>query len=75
MINKDLSAMNFLVSESNKVTDSNLATQQVAVETVDIFCGSENIEKMGFLKINTEGSDMDVLKGLKRCLPSKKIQL
>ena len=75
MINKDLSVMNFLVSESDKVTDSDLATQRVAVETVDSFCTSENIDKIIFLKFDTEGSDMKVFKGAEEMLTTQFFQL
>jgi FkbM family methyltransferase len=36
---------------------------QVKVTTVDAFCGDNRLERIGFLKIDTEGGDLDVLRG------------
>jgi len=45
----------------------------VRVETLDNFCLSNNVNKINFLKIDTEGHDMDVLKGGKKMLSNHNV--
>jgi FkbM family methyltransferase len=42
--------------------------------TVDAFCLENNIENVSILKIDTEGNDLNVLKGASRLLKEKKVQ-
>jgi FkbM family methyltransferase len=46
---------------------------EVEVTTLDIFCLQNNIEHIDFLKMDVEGSELDVLKGAKRMLSEKRI--
>jgi FkbM family methyltransferase len=43
---------------------------EVATETIDRYCEANRIEQIRFLKIDTEGHDIDVLKGAKDMLAS-----
>ncbi|WP_176500822.1 FkbM family methyltransferase [Sphingomonas sp. HMP9] len=36
---------------------------QIRIETIDAFCAENGIERIDFLKIDTEGHDLEVLKG------------
>lgn len=47
----------------------------VVVDTVDGFCRDQAIERIGFLKIDTEGADLDVLKGADAMLSNQKIDV
>jgi hypothetical protein len=38
-------------------------TEEVAIERLDEFCGRNSIREIGFLKVDTEGYDLEVLKG------------
>ena len=44
-------------------------------DTLDHFCGEHNIQKIDFIKIDTEGSELDILKGAKRMLAEQKIDI
>ena len=48
--------------------------QDVNVITVDNFLETENIDKVGLMKIDVEGLDLDVLKGAEKTLKAKKVQ-
>ncbi|MCX7792178.1 MAG: FkbM family methyltransferase [Chloroflexaceae bacterium] len=47
----------------------------VQVETVDRFCAAEGITHISYLKIDTEGADLDVLRGAEAMLESRRIDL
>jgi len=49
-------------------------TQIVNVITVDDFLRSEKIDKVGLVKIDVEGMDLEVLKGAEKTLNSKKVE-
>ena len=46
---------------------------QVEVTTVDAFCGANGLERIGLLKIDTEGGDLDVLRGAEDMLSAGRI--
>lgn len=45
------------------------------ISTLDEFCKDQNINKIDFLKIDTEGHELDVIKGAKNLLLSGKISI
>jgi FkbM family methyltransferase len=47
----------------DKTGDGVVERKNVRVEKLDNFCKSNNIKEINFLKVDTEGHDMDVLKG------------
>lgn len=49
-------------------------SQQVDVSTIDIFCKENLIESIDFIKIDTEGLDLRVLKGAQSMLSQRKIK-
>jgi FkbM family methyltransferase len=46
---------------------------QVKVTTVDVFCGDNRLKRISFLKIDTEGGDLDVLRGAEGMLAAASI--
>lgn len=48
----------------------NVQSVKVQVTTLDLFCETHNIERIDYLKIDTEGHELDVLKGASRLLES-----
>ena len=48
---------------------------QVAKTTVDKYCEKENIDTIHFLKCDTEGHDMSVIKGAKRMFEHERIKV
>jgi FkbM family methyltransferase len=49
------------------------AAETIAVETLDAFCAAQAIERIDFLKIDTEGHDLEVLKGAAGMLAAGRI--
>jgi hypothetical protein len=45
----------------------------VPITTIDQFCADNSIETIDFLKIDTEGHDLEVIKGASRILAEQKI--
>lgn len=50
-------------------------TELVPVGTLDDFCQSNNVEQIGYLKIDTEGGDFEVLMGAGQMLAENRIDL
>jgi FkbM family methyltransferase len=50
-------------------------TEQIDVETLDEFCRARSIERVDILKTDTEGHDVDVLRGAERMLKLGRIQI
>lgn len=48
--------------------DEIVAQQPVAIHTLDGFCRDKGIERIDYLKIDAEGSDLDVLRGAENLL-------
>lgn len=67
-------------STSNRVIESpNLferrKTEKVAMTSGDEFCAEHGIEHIGFLKVDAEGHDLDVLIGFQRMLTAQHVDL
>ena len=56
------------------ITDD-ISGETVPVHTIDAFCQQRRIMDIGFLKIDTEGKDLDVLKGASNMLREGRIDL
>ena len=67
------SEMSYIVQQN---TNSNShAFEEVPVSTLDQFCKENEIPHISFLKIDTEGNDLEVLLGSKRYLENQKIDI
>ena len=55
--------------------NSDIPTESVDIVTLDEFCRTTGIERISFLKIDTEGGDLEVLKGAVHMLAGQKIDL
>ena len=53
--------------------DSFLSEELVKMSTVDIFASEHNIKRIDLLKIDTEGFDLEVLKGAENMLASGRV--
>jgi FkbM family methyltransferase len=63
------SSMSYLERGSQPIAANEIvARQPVAVQTLDGFCREKGIERIDYLKIDAEGSDLDVLRGAERLL-------
>jgi len=56
-------------------SDSMSNLEAVDVTTVDEFCADKRLPHINYLKIDTEGGDLDVLKGAKRMLHAQQIDI
>ena len=56
-------------------SQSSVRLEEVPLETLDGFCRDRNIDRVGFLKIDTEGNDLEVLKGAEGLLSQQKIDV
>lgn len=67
--------INSILNEINPIeaSDKNIKKQSVKIETVDNFCRAGNIVQIDFLKTDTEGFDLEVLKGAKNMLKEQRI--
>jgi FkbM family methyltransferase len=65
----------FILDDSNKLLEYNneIPTASVELVTLDEFCETNSIDDISYLKIDTEGEDLKVLKGAKRMLAEQKI--
>jgi len=52
-----------------------LDSESVQIETIDEYCRSNGVSHIGFLKIDTEGGDLEVLKGAVGMLTTQSIDL
>jgi hypothetical protein len=50
------------------VAEDNNQYELIEATSVDLFCDERGIERVGLLKIDTEGSDLDILVGATRLL-------
>jgi FkbM family methyltransferase len=76
MVLQGRSELSFLLdsSKAQAVTrEADLET--VEVETLDNFCRTNNILHISFLKVDTEGADLEVLKGAETLLNEHRIDL
>lgn len=71
MVSEGVSSMNHIVEDKDAVDSGN--TETVVISTLDSFCSENGIDHISFLKIDTEGNDLDVLKGASRMLTENNI--
>jgi len=65
------SVSNALVKERTIV--QHYQTEQVQIKSLDLFTKDQEVTNINYLKIDTEGNDLNVLKGSKECLSQQKI--
>jgi FkbM family methyltransferase len=66
------SGLNSLNDQFNQLNKS-AVTQQITVEKLDNFCEANKVNRIHLLKIDTEGYEMEVLKGAGELIKQKKI--
>jgi FkbM family methyltransferase len=69
IIGKTATTSSFLKNNDSIVESlRQIKTEMVCVNTIENFMVENAIERVGYLKIDTEGNDLNVLKGAQRCL-------
>ena len=53
----------------------NATLEKVSIETIDRFCREVGLERIGYLKIDTEGNDLNVLRGAAKMLSRQRIDI
>lgn len=72
MTTEPLSVSNTLLVEPQ--TNPKTPVTDVNIDTVSSFCAKRGIQRLSLLKIDTEGYEMNVLKGAERLLVAKQIE-
>lgn len=76
MVLEGPSDMHFLLGQSSETPNSNAPKTEIAnILTIDEFCHTREIDFVSYLKIDTEGGDLDVLNGAKKMLSEQRIDL
>ena len=76
MVLQGNSSMFFLSGKSKESPlNEDVMTEEVDMITLDEFCRARKIEKINYLKIDTEGGDLDVLIGGENMLKEQRIDL
>jgi FkbM family methyltransferase len=76
MVLQGSSDMFFLMDQSKeKPTSQDIQKESVEIVTLDAFCQTKAIDTINFLKIDTEGGDLEVLKGAVNMLTGQKVDL
>jgi FkbM family methyltransferase len=74
MLSDGTSTMNRLLDETTDSTNNcDIQLEQVDILTLDDFCKDNEISHIDYLKVDTEGSDFDVLIGAEHMLREKSI--
>jgi FkbM family methyltransferase len=75
MVLEGISEMYFLRRSASGMPSDDTPVEEVAVETLDNFCRSQGIERINYLKIDTEGADLDVLIGAEAMLRGQQVDI
>ena len=67
------STINSLVKENNEIISGKTVTEKIQVLTANDFCKEQNITHIDYLKIDTEGYDLEVIKGAVTLIESNAI--
>lgn len=74
MVMESSSDMSYLLGQAKESrTNSHVITEVVDIVALDHFCHSKKIDQINYLKIDTEGRDLEVLKGAANMLTEHKI--
>lgn len=63
----------FVMREGDEQAPSGSTVESIAMATLDGFCSEQGIAQIDYLKIDTEGSDLDVLLGGARMLGEQRV--
>ncbi|VBB43580.1 Methyltransferase FkbM family [uncultured Desulfatiglans sp.] len=75
MILQGSPTMFFMLGQSSELPNKDAQMESVNVDTLDDFCRMNSFDHISYLKIDTEGGDLDVLKGAAMMLTEQKIDI
>jgi len=64
-----------LINRKDALTMEDPLREEVNLDTLDAFCLSSQLDHIGYLKIDTEGADLEVLRGSEAMLKAHRIDL
>jgi len=73
MVMPGTSDVSYLQSSTSETLPGGNNKESVAVDTIDSFCDARRISHISYLKIDTEGGDLEVLKGAVAMLSEQRI--
>ncbi|MBA3010205.1 MAG: FkbM family methyltransferase [Proteobacteria bacterium] len=73
LLNSNLTMSCLVDEETVSLNNENIRTEQVKILTIEEFCKVREIGHIGYLKIDVEGRDLDVLKGAEKMLIEQNI--
>lgn len=78
-INSNPDTNSILASKKIDATSDNncktISTSTIRVTTIDEYCANNSIHTIDILKIDTQGSELNILKGMENMLKSKSVKL
>ena len=76
MLSDGTSSMNHLLNETTvSANNRKIKTESVDILTLDDFCQTNDVNYISYLKVDTEGGDLEVLKGAENMLVKQSIDL
>ncbi len=75
MILQGSSDMFYLIDQSSESPNKDTLLESVIVDTLDDFCQMNKVDNISYLKIDTEGGDLEVLKGAVMMLSEQRIDI
>lgn len=75
LLNDSSTTFRLLDPSEDVSVSGDLKIEDVEVETLDEFCREANIDRINYLKIDTEGGELAVLKGAEQMLSEHRIEL
>jgi FkbM family methyltransferase len=68
------SELNTLVSNQPRIEDLTDDTEELRIETIDLFCAENSVESIDILKMDVQGWEIEVLKGSEKMLSENRIR-
>jgi FkbM family methyltransferase len=75
MVLEGSSDMFFLLDSTTESANNGARMESVNVDTIDSYCQKNSVEDISYLKIDTEGGDLDVLRGARTMLVEQRIDI
>lgn len=75
MLSEGTSTMNRIVDDPASSGARPLPVEEVDVATLDEVCDAERVPRVSYLKIDAEGSELDILRGAARMLSEQRVDL
>jgi hypothetical protein len=75
LIINDISQMSSLLQPGSEYAGVIKKTRKIEVQTLDDYCARKNIMHIDILKSNTQGFDLEMLKGASQLLMNRRVHL